>query len=200
MPPRAEAWIRNFGFDEDRSIYRRACDARDEAVASVSSTASTSSASTCAEPELARIERQIAVDLPRIFISPQISSEARRESLGRVLRAWAHANPAVSYVQGMHAIAGASLLPHCAEADPPNVRDEERAYCMLNAVVSQVIPDFFSPGMPGLLLELAVLEQLVAERRPSLTVRMAQLGVMMTLLPTTSWFLTLFQQEGALAQ
>ncbi len=194
-PPRSEAWIRSLGISrEQQRHYHQARAARR------AGRAETTDSSKFAELE--RVERQIDVDLPRVFLggeSTRDSSEKenvaeRRSALGEVLKAWAFVNPEISYVQGMHAIAGAALLPAAAEADPPNERDEERAFCLLDGVVHLLLPNFFAPGMPGLLLEQAVLERLVGERRPLLAARLSELGIMMTLLPTTSWFLTLFQQ------
>ena len=187
-------WVAGFGVDQktQQSKYQQARAARNAGKLEMTDWHKIA--------ELERIEKQIGVDLPRVFLAAHISSEERRAALGEVLRAWAFVNPEISYVQGMHAIAGAALLPTTAETDPPSECDQERAFCLLDIVVNELLPAFFAPGMPGLLVEQAVLERLLGEQRPELARRLGELGIMMTLLPTTSWFLTLFQQEGALRE
>jgi hypothetical protein len=114
--------------------------------------------------------------------------------LRRILLAHAAHNAKPGYVQGMHEIAGAALLPENADADPPNEEDEERAFWLLTEAVQKLLPGFFAPGMPGLRVEYRLLERLIGLDDPSLTEQLAGLGIELSML-TASWFLTLFQKD-----
>ena len=173
-------------------------------------TGETPSYAECAAPradadkdqELA-LARQIALDAPRTFLAPGLedarANDQRRASLKRVLAASARHNPVEGYVQGMHAIASAALLPWTAESDPPGEADEERAFHLLHFVVRHLLPGFFAPGFPGMLVEQGVLHALVQRLRPALYSHLLSMSTPLSMLPTTSWFLSLFQQEESLS-
>ena len=87
-------------------------------------------------------------------------------------------------------------MPGIAEANPPNARDEERAYCLLWFAAERLLPQFYARNLLGLQVEVDVLETLVTARVGSeLPRRLEALGLALPVLPVTRWLLTLFQQD-----
>ena len=137
---------------------------------------------------------QIDKDVPRTFGELDAASAIGcRVALRAALLAFVVHEPTLGYCQGMHLIAGAALLPAAAETQPPGDADEERAFLWLSHVVHALLPDFFAPGLQGLLEEQALLARLLEESVPELPRAFERLNISLGLL-TSSWWLSLFQQ------
>ena len=80
----------------------------------------------CEVPE--EVADQISKDVPRTFIEPNLqpTNSRRREALRAVLLSFSLYDPTIGYVQGMHKVAGAALLPAVSADIEPSEADEER--------------------------------------------------------------------------
>uniref|UniRef100_UPI00358FA834 growth hormone-regulated TBC protein 1 n=1 Tax=Myxine glutinosa TaxID=7769 RepID=UPI00358FA834 len=128
----------------------------------------------------------VSLDLDRTFPeNVHFQSGANphlRTFLYNVLTAYGHHNPAVGYCQGMNFIAGYLLLV---------TKNEEQAFWLLDALISHILPDFYTPAMVGLKTELNVLTELVKRKLPALVNHMEKHSVAWVLV-CSRWFLCLF--------
>jgi len=129
---------------------------------------------------------QIRTDLPRTFPNNSHFDSSKPDnmqaSLYNVLLALANNNPAIGYCQGMNYIAGLLLLV---------TREEESAFWLLKVLLEQLLPDYYTASMPGLLTDLAVLEELAAAELPALAAHIGELGVPWALF-ASKWLICLY--------
>lgn len=105
-----------------------------------------------------------------------------RPALYNVLVAYAKHNPRIGYCQGLNYIAGLMLLI---------VRKEEVAFWLLDVIVGNLLPDYYSRDMLGLQIEQEALRQVVRVKMPDLFDHIEKMGVSYTIF-STKWFICLF--------
>ena len=71
----------------------------------------------------------------------------------RVLAAFAADSPSVGYCQGLNYVAALLLLATRG--------DEDAAFWLLKALAERLLPDYYAPGIPGLLADVEVFAELV---------------------------------------
>ena len=139
-----------------------------------------------ADGGLARTTRnESEKDLHRTFPNhPAFDKEGvGRAKLQNVLTAYALRNDTVGYCQSLNYV-GAMLLVALQF-------EEEAAFWMLAALVEQVLPDFYSRAMTGILIEQAVFASFVREMAPDVHSHFEELGVPLEMV-STQWFLCLY--------
>nr|XP_022341378.1 growth hormone-regulated TBC protein 1-A-like isoform X1 [Crassostrea virginica] len=132
----------------------------------------------------AMIVETIALDLHRTFPENIFFStkDGLRNSLRNVLVAVAHHNPEKGYCQGLNFIAGLLLLI---------VKDEESAFWLMDCLINDLLPDFYSPGMEAIKTEQEVLGEIIRWKDPVLYQHVQEVGVQWCLVGT-KWFMCLF--------
>ncbi|XP_035038840.2 growth hormone-regulated TBC protein 1-A [Hippoglossus stenolepis] len=128
----------------------------------------------------------IRTDLNRTFPDNiqfrKTSSPCLQKALYNVLLANGHHNPTVGYCQGMNFIAGYLLII---------TKDEEKSFWLMDALLSRILPDYYSPAMLGLKTDQEVLGELVKIKIPSVWQTMVDHNVMWTLV-VSRWFICLY--------
>ncbi|XP_071527959.1 growth hormone-regulated TBC protein 1-A-like [Panulirus ornatus] len=129
----------------------------------------------------------IKVDVPRTFpdnIYFRDYKEGKLSSLYNVLVAFSHHNKKIGYCQGLNYIAGLLLII---------TKEEECTFWLLNALMEDLLPEYYTPDMVGVLTDIKVLEALVKERAPLVWKHINHYGLTWGLL-TTKWFICLFAE------
>ncbi|CAB1441173.1 unnamed protein product [Pleuronectes platessa] len=128
----------------------------------------------------------ICTDLNRTFPDNlqfrKTSSPCLQKALFNVLVANGHHNPTVGYCQGMNFIAGYLLII---------TKDEEKSFWLMDALLSRILPDYYSPAMLGLKTDQEVLGELVKIKIPGVWQTMVDHNVMWTLV-VSRWFICLY--------
>ncbi|KAE8910755.1 hypothetical protein PF005_g33 [Phytophthora fragariae] len=127
--------------------------------------------------------RQIELDIDRTFghSGTTICSEAGRDQLRRILRAYSLHNPSVGYCQGLNFIVAFLML----------MADEEVVFWLLSVFCEDLYPGYYSPAMADIQRDMRVLKQLIAEELPQLDDFTAEVGLPLELLGS-QWLLCLF--------
>lgn len=129
---------------------------------------------------------QIVTDMPRTFPNnsnfDSTNPASMQAPLLRVLKAVANTNPKVGYCQGLNYVAGLLLLA---------TRDEDATYWLMRALTEHILPEYYSPSMPGLLVDVRVLAALAHQEVPRVAARIDQLGVPWALF-ASKWFICLY--------
>ncbi|XP_047337559.1 rab GTPase-activating protein 1-like [Impatiens glandulifera] len=125
--------------------------------------------------------KQIEKDLPRTFPGHPALDEVGRNSLRRLLIAYARHNPSVGYCQAMNFFAGLLLL----------MMPEENAFWTLVGIIDDYFCGYYSEEMIESQVDQLVFEELVRERFPKLVNHLDYLGVQVTWL-SGPWFLSIF--------
>uniref|UniRef100_A0A3B4TM83 Growth hormone-regulated TBC protein 1 n=1 Tax=Seriola dumerili TaxID=41447 RepID=A0A3B4TM83_SERDU len=110
------------------------------------------------------------------------SNPCLQKALYNVLVAYGHHNSAVGYCQGMNFIAGYLLII---------TKDEEKSFWLMDALLSRILPDYYSPAMLGLKTDQDVLGELVKIKIPGVWQTMVDHNVMWTLV-VSRWFICLY--------
>jgi hypothetical protein len=69
---------------------------------------------------------------------------------------------------------------------------EEAAFWLLCAICDRMLPDYFNTRVVGTVVDQAVLEELVAERLPTLHAHLSRRGGGIVRMISLSWFMTIF--------
>lgn len=125
--------------------------------------------------------KQIDKDLPRTFPGHPALNEDGRNSLRRLLIAYARHNPSVGYCQAMNFFAGLLLL----------MMPEENAFWTLVGIIDDYFDGYFSEQMIESQVDQLVFEELMRERFPKLVNHLDYLGVQVAWL-SGPWFLSIF--------
>lgn len=129
----------------------------------------------------------IKIDIPRTFpenVHFRHANEGLLPSLYNVLVAFVHHHPEIGYCQGLNYITGVLLLV---------VRDEESAFWLLTVLIERILPDYYSSGMRGLLVDTDVLTELIRARNPHLHEHLERIGVAKSWpIVFTKWLICLF--------
>ncbi|WOG88078.1 hypothetical protein DCAR_0207311 [Daucus carota subsp. sativus] len=129
----------------------------------------------------AKWKGQIEKDLPRTFPGHPALDEDGRNSLRRLLTAYARHNPSVGYCQAMNFFAGLLLL----------LMPEENAFWALMGILDDYFEGYYSEEMIESQVDQLVFEELVRERFPKLVNHLDYLGVQVAWV-TGPWFLSIF--------
>jgi len=127
----------------------------------------------------------IKTDIPRTFpdnIYFQHPGQGFLHPLYNVLIAFVNYHPEIGYCQGLNYIAGLLLLV---------VKEEAAAFWLLTTLLEKILPDYYSSGMKGLLVDTEVIAELVRIRDPLVHQHLLKLGITWPLL-CTKWFICLF--------
>ncbi|KAG8374274.1 hypothetical protein BUALT_Bualt11G0114500 [Buddleja alternifolia] len=128
-----------------------------------------------------KLRKQIEKDLPRTFPGHPALNDNGRNSLRRVLSAYALHNPSVGYCQAMNFFAGLLLL----------MMPEENAFWTLVGIIDDYFEDYFSEEMIESQVDQLVFEDLMRERFPKLVNHLDYLGVQVAWI-SGPWFLSIF--------
>ncbi|CBI32635.3 unnamed protein product, partial [Vitis vinifera] len=130
---------------------------------------------------LSKWRRQIEKDLPRTFPGHPALDEVGRDSLRRLLLAYAQHNPSVGYCQAMNFFAGLLLL----------LMPEENAFWTLVGILDDYFDGYYSEEMIESQVDQLVFEELMRERFPKLVSHLDCLGVQVAWI-SGPWFLSIF--------
>lgn len=131
-----------------------------------------------------RVVETIELDLHRtfpenIFFS---SEDGLQRPLRNVLVAVSLYNPDKGYSQGLNFIAGLLLLI---------VKDEESVFWLMDCLMNNLLPDFYSPGMEAVRAEQELLGEIIKWKDQELHSHIQEVGVQWCLVGT-KWFMCLF--------
>ncbi|KAM0993947.1 hypothetical protein EV2_009860 [Malus domestica] len=125
--------------------------------------------------------RQIEKDIPRTFPGHPALNENGRNSLRRLLLAYARHNPSVGYCQAMNFFAGLLLL----------LMPEENAFWALVGIIDNYFDGYYTEEMIEAQVDQLVFEDLVREKFPKLVNHLDFLGVQVGWI-IGPWFLSIF--------
>ncbi|XP_038904801.1 ecotropic viral integration site 5 protein homolog isoform X3 [Benincasa hispida] len=120
-------------------------------------------------------------DIPRTFPGHPALDENGRDSLRRLLLAYALHNPSVGYCQAMNFFAGILLL----------LMPEENAFWTLVGIIDDYFDGYYTEEMIESQVDQLVFEELMRERFPKLVKHLDYLGVQVAWI-TGPWFLSIF--------
>ncbi|CAA7042181.1 unnamed protein product [Microthlaspi erraticum] len=126
-------------------------------------------------------KKQIEKDIPRTFPGHPALNENGRDSLRRILLAYACHNPSVGYCQAMNFFAGLLLL----------LMPEENAFWTLVGVIDDYFYGYYTEEMIESQVDQLVFEELMRERFPKLVNHLDYLGVQVAWI-SGPWFLSIF--------
>ena len=99
---------------------------------------------------------QINLDIPRTFPTNMFfkgkDPNSLEQPLFNVLLAFAQVNTEVGYCQGLNYVAGLLLLV---------TKNEDTSFWLLKTLIEDILPDYYSSGLTGLLLDFKVLEKII---------------------------------------
>ncbi|KAK8510704.1 hypothetical protein V6N12_067154 [Hibiscus sabdariffa] len=124
---------------------------------------------------------QIEKDIPRTFPGHPALNDHGRDSLRRLLLAYARHNPSVGYCQAMNFFAGLLLL----------LMPEENAFWTLVGIIDDYFDGYYAEEMIESQVDQLVFEELMRERFPRLVKHLDHLGVQVAWV-STPWFLSIF--------
>ncbi|CAN4117002.1 unnamed protein product [Withania somnifera] len=128
-----------------------------------------------------KLRKQIEKDLPRTFPGHPALDEKGRNSLRRLLIAYARHNPDVGYCQAMNFFAGILLL----------MMPEENAFWALVGLIDEYFDGCYSQEMIESQVDQLVFEELVRERFPKLVNHLEYLGIQVAWI-SGPWFISIF--------
>ncbi|CAJ1968432.1 unnamed protein product [Sphenostylis stenocarpa] len=126
-------------------------------------------------------KKQIEKDLPRTFPGHPALDENGRNSLRRLLLAYARHNPEVGYCQAMNFFAGLLLL----------LMPEENAFWAFVGIIDEYFAGYYTEDMIESQVDQLIFEELMRERFPKLVNHLDYLGVQVPWI-SGSWFLSIF--------
>uniref|UniRef100_A0A6N2L9W7 Rab-GAP TBC domain-containing protein n=1 Tax=Salix viminalis TaxID=40686 RepID=A0A6N2L9W7_SALVM len=126
-------------------------------------------------------KKQIEKDIPRTFPGHPALDERGRDSLRRVLVAYARHNPSVGYCQYMNFFAGLLLL----------LMPEENAFWTLVGILDDYFDGYYTEEMIESQVDQLVFEELIREKFPKLVNHLDYLGVQVAWI-SGPWFLSIF--------
>ncbi|XP_062117064.1 uncharacterized protein LOC133830956 [Humulus lupulus] len=126
-------------------------------------------------------KRQIEKDIPRTFPGHPALDENGRNSLRRLLIAYARHNPSVGYCQAMNFFAGILLL----------LMPEENAFWTFVGILDDYFEGYYTEEMIESQVDQLVFEELMRERFPKLVNHLDYLGVQVAWI-SGPWFLSIF--------
>ncbi|XP_055689479.1 growth hormone-regulated TBC protein 1-A [Lutzomyia longipalpis] len=125
----------------------------------------------------------IKIDLPRTFPNNIFFPDIQNQ-LFNILVAYAHHNKDVGYCQGLNYIAGLLLIV---------TKDEESTFWLLRHIVESIAPNYHTKSMSGLIVDIAVLNELLRVRVPDVHAHIKVIGLPWAVI-VTKWFICLFAE------
>lgn len=125
---------------------------------------------------------QIKLDVKRSFPEHGFySSEEGISKLTRLLTAYSWRNPHIGYTQGMNLISSVLLC----------FMSEEEAFWVLAYICEVLVPEYYTPGLFGLVVDQRVFDELAKEHLPTLYAKMQERETPLVL-SSSAWFMALF--------
>ncbi|ORX45517.1 TBC-domain-containing protein [Hesseltinella vesiculosa] len=124
------------------------------------------------------IEKDLTRSLPEY---PGYQTGEGIDRLRRVLTAYSWRNPELGYCQAMNIVTSAMLI----------YATEEQAFWLLNVLVDELCPGYYSTSMYGALLDQIIFEQLVEKTMPILWDHFKSTDVQLSV-ACLPWFLSLY--------
>ncbi|XP_014206949.1 growth hormone-regulated TBC protein 1-A isoform X2 [Copidosoma floridanum] len=126
----------------------------------------------------------IKTDLPRTFPDNIFfnNTDRHQRQLFNILLAFAHQNQKVGYCQGLNYIAGLLLLV---------TKCEETAFWLLKVLIEKILPEYYTPTMKGLCIDIDVLAELVRYKEPEVFQHVTRIGLPWAVI-VTKWLICLF--------
>lgn len=131
----------------------------------------------------ADIVETIKIDLPRTFPENIRFPEIERK-LFNVLVAYAHYNKDIGYCQGLNYIAGLILII---------TKNEETTFWLLREMVENIVPNYHTKTMSGLIVDIDVLSELVKIKVPYCYDHIQNMGLPWAVI-ATKWFICLYAE------
>ncbi|CAI0471614.1 unnamed protein product, partial [Linum tenue] len=125
--------------------------------------------------------KQIEKDIPRTFPGHPALDEHGRDSLRRILTAYARHNPSVGYCQAMNYFAGLLLL----------LMPEENAFWTFVGIIDDYFDGYYTEEMIESQVDQLVFEELMHEIFPRLVSHLEFMGVQVAWV-SGPWFLSIF--------
>ncbi|ELR25118.1 TBC domain containing protein [Acanthamoeba castellanii str. Neff] len=125
---------------------------------------------------------QIKLDVKRSFPEHGFyRSEEGISKLTRLLTAYSWRNPHIGYTQGMNLISSVLLC----------FMSEEEAFWVLAYICEVLVPEYYTPGLFGLVVDQRVFDELAKECLPVLYAEMQERETPLVL-SSSAWFMALF--------
>jgi len=134
------------------------------------------------------IEDQILTDIPRTFPNNMFFDKTHPKTLQNplfnILKAFANTNPKIGYCQGINYIAGLILLV---------TKDEDASFWLLKVMCEQILPEYYTASMPGLLTDVKVLAELARQEIPVLATHIDKMQMPWALF-CSKWFICIYAE------
>ncbi|KAF8935455.1 TBC1 domain member 9 [Haplosporangium bisporale] len=130
---------------------------------------------------LGEIEKDVVRSMPH---HPAFQSPVGLGALRRVLGSYSWRNPKIGYAQSMN-IVGSVFLLHLKEED---------AFWLLATVCEQLLPDYYSRTLAGVLVDQRVFSHLVEISLPAVSAHFHEIGLDLATI-TIPWLLCLYQSS-----
>jgi len=130
--------------------------------------------------------KQIMVDIPRTFPTNVLLSrdgpDGLRQKLINVLVAFSNHNQKIKYCQGMSYVAAMLLLV---------AKDEENTFWLFKVLLEEILPDYYSGTLPGLLQDIDVMSELIKIKCPEVYWHVEDFGMPWNM-PFSRWIMCLY--------
>lgn len=138
------------------------------------------------EIKASSITDSINIDLPRTFPDNIYFSQNHTlpKQLFNTLATFAQDNAEVGYCQGLNYIAGLMLLA---------TKSEETSFWLLKTLIENILPKYYIKNMSGLIIDMAVLDELVQIKEPAIYKHIIDIG-MPWAVTTTKWFVCIYAE------
>lgn len=132
------------------------------------------------------IRQQIEKDLTRTFEGEctRVNSAVGKSWLKNILGAYSISNSSIGYCQSMNFLAACLLM----------YLDEEDAFWMLSVICEELAEGYYTPGLPGLQVDIRVLADLLRSLHPELWSLLQQCEVPLDLI-CSQWLMGLFSMN-----
>ena len=132
------------------------------------------------------IRQQIEKDLTRTFEGEctRVNSAVGKSWLKNILGAYSISNSSIGYCQSMNFLAACLLM----------YLDEEDAFWMLSVICEQLAEGYYTPGLPGLQVDIRILADLLRSLHPELWSLLQQCEVPLDLI-CSQWLMGLFSMN-----
>ena len=132
------------------------------------------------------VRQQIEKDLTRTFENEhtRVNSPVGKACLRRILGAYSISNSSIGYCQSMNFLAACLLM----------YLEEEDAFWMLSVFCEDLAAGYYSPGLPGLQVDMRVLQELLRSIHPELHALLQDLEVPLDLI-CSQWLMGLFSMN-----
>lgn len=117
-----------------------------------------------------------------LYFCSDTDAQSLRKPLYNVLIAVGHKNSTKGYCQGMNYIAALLLL---------TVKNEEKVFWLMDSLMNDLLPDYYSPDMKAIKIDQEVLGELVKWKQPDVYKHLEDLDLSWSIVGM-KWFICLF--------